>query len=265
MKLRKLLITDIIVPEVRVTARMDEDTAKAFADSVAAIGVDEPVKVYQVEDKFYLSDGLHRLQEAKKAGATTIDAIVKAGTYEDVICNNLQSGHLRGKHPVSEMIKSIAYLWKEKGYDSIKIHEKTGLTQDYIEKLQKISRLTPLILAGLDEGLIGVGQAFQFTRIADPIQQESVYHTVKQYRFKGAELEGFIDDVIKMSVPQAVVGTAIPSTEPVLVRCEYCGAEGRPGEIANPNTCAPCSMAMRQSIAMARVELESERAAQKKE
>ncbi len=264
MKLRKLAIADVIVPEVRVTARMDEDTAKAFTDSIAAIGVDEPIKVYQVEDKFYLSDGLHRLQEAKAHGETHIDAIVKPGTYEDVICNNLQSGHLRGKHPVSEMIKSIAYLWKERGYDSIKIHEKTGLTQEYIERLQKISTLTPLILAGLDEGLIGVGQAFQFTKIADPIQQESVYHTVKQYRFKGKELEGFIDDVLKLnSVPNETVQPP-KLLVPVLVHCEYCGAEGRPGEIANPNTCAPCSMAMRQSIAMARAELEREAVAQKK-
>ncbi len=264
MKLRKLAIADIIIPEVRVTARMDEDTARAFADSVAAIGVDEPVKVYQVEDKFYLSDGLHRLLEAKKAGETHIWANVRPGTYEDVICNNLQSGHLRGKHPVSEMIRSIAYLWKEKGYDSIKIHEKTGLTQEYIERLQKISTLTPLILAGLDEGLIGVGQAFQFTRIADPVTQESAFHTVKQYRFKGKELEAWIDDVLKMSVPQATVGAAIPAAVPVMVKCEYCGAAGRPGEIANPNTCAACSMSMRQSIAMARAELEQEELTRKK-
>ncbi len=264
MKLRKLLITDIIVPEVRVTARMDEDTAQAFHDSVAAIGVDEPVKVYQVEDKFYLSDGLHRILEAKRAGATTIDAIVKVGTYEDVICNNLQSGHLRGKHPVSEMIKSIAYLWKEKGYDSIAIHKKTGLTQDYIEKLQKLSTLTPLILAGLDEGRPNVGQAFQLLRFTDPVQQESVYHTIRQYGFKGRELEAWIDDVIKISAAPNETVQQPQLLVPVLVHCEYCGAEGRPGEIANPNTCAACSLAMRQSIAMARVELEREEAARKK-
>ncbi len=285
MKLRRIKISEITVPEIRVTARMDDETAAQFAESVKAIGVDEPIKVYEVDvaegvaiasvdggapqpvltsrKRFYLSDGLHRLNQVKAAGEEYIDAIVKPGTYEDVICNNLQSGHLKGKHPVSEMIKSVTYLWKEKGYDSIKIHEKTGLTQDYVEKLQKLSTLTPLILGGLDEGLVNVGQAFELTRLADPIQQESVYHTVKQYRFKGKELEGFIDDVLKLQTPPPPVRGPAPPTGPILVKCEYCGAEGRPGEIANPNTCAACSLAMRQSIAMARAELEAEAKAKK--
>ncbi len=264
MKLRRVKIDDIKIPEVRVTARMDEETAEQFKESIKTVGIDEPPKVYDVEGVYYLSDGLHRLLEARQAGMTHIDVIVREGTYEDVICNNLQSGHLRGKHPVSEMIKSVAYLWKEKGYDSIKIHEKTGLTQDYIEKLQKLSQLTPLILQGLDDGLIGVGQAFALTRITDPVTQESVYHTIKQYRFRGKELEGFIDDVLKLQTPAPAPSGLIPENKPVLVHCEYCGAEGRPGEIANPNTCAACSLAMRQSIAIARAELKAEAEAKAK-
>lgn len=258
MKLRKVKVADIKVPEVRVTARMDEETAAQFKESIKTVGIDEPPKVYDVDGVFYLSDGLHRLNEAKAAGMTWIEVYVREGTYEDVVCNNLQSGHLRGKHPVSEMIRSVAYLWQEKSYDSIKIHEKTGLSQDYVEKLQKLSRLTSLILAGLDEGLINVGQAFALTRIADPVTQESVYHTVKQYRFKGKELDGFIDDVLKIESAKAQSTTVTAAAVPAMLKCEYCGAEGRPGEIATPNTCAACSLAMRQSVAIARAEIEAE-------
>ncbi len=263
MKLRRVDPSKIRIPETRVTARMDEETTEAFRASVETVGIDEPIKCYEVDGELWLSDGKHRLAEALRLKMPLVDITVRPGTMVDVLCNNLMSGHLRGKHPVTEMVKSIGELYTVHKVGIDEIVKRTGLTQAYVEKLIKLSQLTPLILAGLDEGLIGVGQASALTRIADPVTQESVYHTVKQYRFRGKELDGFIDDVLKQQSAQLPAPGLAVVAAPVLVRCEYCGAEGRPGEIANPNTCAACSLAMRQSIAMARVELEREAAAQK--
>ena len=263
MKLRRVDPTKIHVPETRVTARMDEETTEAFRTSVETLGIDEPIKVFAVEGELWLSDGLHRLKEALRLKMPLVDVTVRPGTMIDVLCNNLMSGHLRGKHPVTEMVKAIGELYTIHKIGIEEIVKRTGLTQAYVERLIKISTLTPLILAGLDEGLIGVGQASALTRIADPVTQESVYHTVKQYRFRGKELDGFITDVLANQAGPVVITGPIPPAPPVLVRCEYCGAQGRPGEIANPNTCAACSLSMRQSIAMARVELAAEAAAKK--
>jgi len=264
MKLRRLKIEDIIVPPVRVTARMDEETAQQFKESVKELGIDEPVKCFDVDGKFYLSDGLHRLQEAKARGDTYIDATVRPGTMVDVIANNLMSGHLRGKHPISEMIRSIRLLYTDHHVGIEEIVKKTGMTQDYVERLIKISQLTPLILQGLDEGLIGVGQAGALTRIKDPVTQESIYHNVKIYRWKLAELNTFIDDVLAVQSQPATTQIEVQTVTPVLVKCVYCGAEGKPGFIANPNTCPACSQSMFQSMALARQELAAEAAAKTK-
>ncbi len=264
MKLKRVKIEEIRVPEVRVTARMDEETTTQFTASVQAVGIDEPPKVYEVDGVFYLSDGLHRLNAAKALGETYIEVIVRPGTMVDVIANNLMSGHLRGKHPVSEMVRSIRILYVDHHIGIEELVKKTGLTQDYVEKLIKISTLTPLILAGLDEGLIGVGQASELTRITDPVIQESVYHNLKLYRWRGKELHDFVDDVIKIQDQPVVITSPAVEAKPVLVKCIYCGAEGKPGEIANPNTCPACSQAMFQSIALARAELEAELAAKNK-
>ena len=264
MKLRRVRIEDIKVPEVRVTARMDEETAEQFRKSVETVGIDEPPKCYEVDGALYLSDGLHRLQEAKKLGQTHIEVYVRVGTMEDVLCNNLMSGHLRGAHPVSEMLRSIAYLWKTSGFDSVKIADKTGLTRDYVEKLQRLSELTPLIQESLEERWLGVGRAFCLTKIKDPVLQESVFHQLKMGRWPVADVAAYVDDVLGLvSQQQAVTQAASPAT-PVTIRCFYCGAEGEPGKITNPNTCPGCQLAMLQSIAMARAELEAEAKAKTK-
>ncbi len=263
MKLRKVDPNDIKVPEVRVTARMDEDTQRQFEESVKTIGIDEPIKCYEVDGELILSDGLHRLQEALANKMKTIEVYVRPGSMEDVLCNNLQSGHLRGKHPVSEMVKSIEVLWKEYGFDSDKIVAKTGLTRDYVEDLMLISELTPLCRAALDEGLIKVGHARALTRIKDPVAQEMYLQQSQIYRWTVKQLDSYIDEYLKALEPQAAAEQPQQAREPVKVKCAYCGAEGLPGEIANPNTCQECSGIMLASMVQARREAAAEAEAAK--
>ncbi|MBA7648701.1 hypothetical protein ES703_56489 [subsurface metagenome] len=121
-----------------------------------------------MEGELVLCDGLHRLVEAKDNGSEYIMAAVLTGDMADVLTKNIFLDHLRGKTPPSEMVTVIEVLWKELDLDSEKIAERTGLTRDYVEKLQKLSKLTPLIRGALDEGRIGVGHASALTKIQDP-------------------------------------------------------------------------------------------------
>lgn len=258
MDLRRVKINDIKVPEQRVTARMDDDTAEQFRQSVESVGIDEPPKCFEVAGVIYLSDGLHRLMEARRLGMSEMDILVRQGTMEDLMCNNLMSGHLRGTHPVSEMTKQIAYLWKVSGFDSIKIHQKTGLSQEYIEKLQRLSELTPLILESIDEKWLGVGRAFCLTKIKDPVLQESVFHQLKIGKWAVADVAKYVDDVLGLVANPPVPSLGADTGAPATVKCFYCGVDGLPGHITNPNTCPACQLTMLQSMALARQELAAE-------
>ncbi len=255
MKLRRVDPSKIRIPETRVTARMDDETTEAFRASVETVGIDEPIKCFDVDGELWLSDGKHRLAEALRLKMPLVDITVRPGTMIDVLCNNLMSGHLRGKHPVTEMVRAIGELYTIHKVGIEDIVKRTGLTQAYVEKLIKLSTLTPLILAGLDEGLIGVGQADQLLRLADPVAQESAYHVIKgKKECKGEWLRTFIGDMLSIATGAPPAPSA-PSA-PVLVQCAYCGQPGKPSlDISNPNTCAGCMTAMHQSMAMARAEL----------
>lgn len=254
MQLQKFNPRDIMVPEVRVTSRFDPETWEQFKLSMGA----DPGAVFiiciMVDNKPTLVDGMHRLEEALTNNWPTIDVALVPGDMIDVLTLNLKLDHLRGKHPVTEMVQVIGALTKEYGLDSEKIAEKTGLSRDYIEKLQSISQLTPLILAALDAERIKVGHAYELTRIKDPVTQETVFYQQQTYQWNIKELSTYITDLLHYT-PPGPPGSA--PTKPVIkIKCAYCGDEhvAGDGQVANPNTCQSCAGILFAAHAQARAE-----------
>ncbi len=262
MKLRRVDPRKIKVPEVRVTARFDEVTLEQFRASMKEIGQVAPIICCQIDGEYVLVDGLHRLQEAITLNTSTIDVAVTDGDMVDVLTKNIFLDHLRGKTPVSEMVRIIAVLWKEYQLDSEKIAAKTGMTRDYVEKLQMISTLTPMCREALDQERIKVGHAAALTKLTDPIQQEMVLGQQLLYNWPVRELEGHIRDILAI---EAVQGTTTPvATQqlPPKLRCHFCGEERELGQLANPNICTSCAGVLLASFAQARREAETSPPAQ---
>ena len=225
MKLRNVDPHSIKVPEVRVTAQFDEELYQQFKDSIAKVGSVAPPICYEVEKELVLCDGLHRLQEAINNGESTISVVVIPGDMVDVLTKNIFLDHLRGKTPVSQMVTVIKTLHQEYNLDSDQIKEKTGLTRDYIEKLVRISEASPVVLDALDRGVIGVGHAFELSRLPYPIQQEEILARHQVWRFTVKELHDQIDAVlrerenIKQAPPPTTKGEPPP---PPQYACEGC-------------------------------------------
>ena len=262
MKLRSVKIDDVKVPETRVTARFDPELWEQFQASMKETGQVAPIILYEVEGELVLCDGLHRLVEAKNNGSEYIQAVIIPGDMADVLTKNIFLDHLRGKTPPSEMVNVIEVLWKELHLDSEKIAARTGLTRDYVENLQKISQLTPLIREALDEGRIGVGHASALTKIKDPARQEMVYHQWALYRWPIKELEAYIrsvEELVEVPPPGPPEQVERP---PIKLRCKFCGGEFDPAQVSNPTTCVVCSGIMFQAIAAARQETTEEKTPQ---
>lgn len=225
MKLRKVDPHTIKVPEVRVTAQFDEDLYQQFKQSIAALGSITPPICYEVEGELVLCDGLHRLQEAIASGKPTVDVVVIPGDMLDVLTKNIFLDHLRGKTPVSQMVKVIKTLYQEYNLDPDQIKEKTGLSRDYIEKLIRISEASPVVQDALDQGTIGIGHAFELSRLPYPVQQEEVIAKHQVWRFTVKELHEQIDAVLK---ELELLKEAPPSSppgeprKPAEYRCEGC-------------------------------------------
>lgn len=233
----------IKVPAVRVTARFDEETRQILRDSIKEVGIIAPVIVQDIEGELVLVDGLHRLEDSIVKGDSTIDVVVLDGDMADLLCRNLFLDHARGKTPVSDMVKVINALYVEYNLDPDKIKAKTGLTRDYIEKLIKISQASPVVQLALDEGIIGVGHAFELSRLPYAIQQEELIAKHQIYRFKVSDLHEFVDNVLKEmgALKEAAPAAGQPATRPPAVyHCEGCKEEVEPRYLRPVMVCPDC-------------------------
>lgn len=215
----------IKVPEIRVRAQFDDELFKEFRESIKAVGQIAPIICYQVGEELVLCDGEHRLQEAITAGQEAVDVVVIPGDEVDVLTKNIFLDHLRGKTPVSDMVKVIRALAQDYGLDSEQISAKTGLTRDYIEKLQKIGEASPVVQQALDEGWIGVGIAFEISRLPYAIQQEEIIAKQRVYGFKVADLRELVTSTLReMDLLKTQPPTEQPPgvTHKVEYHCEGC-------------------------------------------
>jgi len=233
----------IVVPETRVTAQFDEELYEQFKTSLKEVGQMAPPIVYKVGDDLVLSDGLHRVQEAIENGVAAIDVAVLEGTMIDVLTTNVFVDHLRGKTPVSQMVKVIKTLSTEFNLDVEQIQEKTGLTRNYIEKLILISGASLVVQDALDQGIIGVGHAFQLSRLPFAIQQEELIAKHQVYRLSVKELEGFISSVLRemegMAEAPAEAAPGEPRPAPGY-HCEGCKEEIEPRFLRPVMLCPNC-------------------------
>lgn len=243
MRLRKVKPSTIKIPPVRVTAKFDEETRQLLRDSIKEVGIIAPIICQEINGELWLVDGLHRLEDSLALGDSPIDIAILDGDMADLLCRNLFLDHARGKTPVSEMVKVIGVLYSEHKLDPDKIKEKTGLTREYIEKLIQISTAGKGVQDALDQGVIGVGHAYELSRLPYAIQQQELIDKHQIYRFKVADLHQFVDQVlaeteaIKQAPPPAAAGANRP---PPVYLCEGCKDPVEPKYLRPVMVCPNC-------------------------
>lgn len=243
VKLKKIPLNLVEVPETRVTAVYDEETQKLLKESLAAAGTLNPIIVVAAGEKFLIVDGLHRLQEARERGETAMDAVIYEGEAKDALLMNLVLNKVRGKTKASEMVSVLGSLAQDYLLSIEDIEAKTGLSRDYIEKLLKISQASQSVQEALDQEIIGVGIAYELSRLPYAIQQDEVIAKHQIYRYQVKEVKELVDATLEemRKLKEETPGEAPPV--PVVTRkyiCEGCQQEVQPRYLRPVMVCPDC-------------------------
>jgi len=93
--MQNLPLKDIIRdPNLQIRESLDKDRVDYFATEV--LHNLPPVIVYQVDGRYYLSDGFHRYAAYKSKGRTEIPCEIRKGTMVDALANAIQSNSAHG-------------------------------------------------------------------------------------------------------------------------------------------------------------------------
>ena len=240
MKVVNIPLSSIQVPEVRISARYDEELASNLASSLRDVGQLEPIIVVQNGEGYILVDGLHRTYEAKQRGDKTIPAVIHPGNLTQALLLNLATSHNKGKIHPGDVLKVIAALVKDQGLDSDAIAHATGMSREQVERYWRLSESSPLVQHAVSEGNCSLGAAAEIARLPSLEQQEELLAQQVLFRHPVAMVKATVDQVLAiMSEPPTERPIQVSQPAP-LPSCQGCQQEVHPGQLRSALLCPHC-------------------------
>lgn len=168
---------DKIITGKQVREHVDEESLGGLTQSMRENGLHEPIHVLSLDgERYSLLTGHRRLRAARKAGWTTIAAIVEKGALSksDILVRQLTENLQREDLTPLEKAKAIDALMKEAGWNASQTAAKLGFANGTITKLLSVLSLSAAIQERIQKGEIPATAAYDLARVANPAEQEQL-------------------------------------------------------------------------------------------
>lgn len=231
-------VDKILVPEDRVTSVLDEELLQELEASIKEKGILQPLLIGEVDGKYILIDGLHRLMIAKKLNMKTVPCIVKKMSEEELIITNLIVNRQRGKSNPADEARIVKLLIDDYKYSFNAAAEKLNISRSTIEKYYQIAKnATQKLLEALKYEQISVGCAYYLSMIDDKQKQDEVVeHAIKwQYtvdQCKAAALSATVPEYIPEPGGWAI-DTTTGQPMRVKIKTALCNIDEDPAYVVN--------------------------------
>jgi ParB family chromosome partitioning protein len=182
----------------------DDEKLEELSDSIKANGVVQPIMVRpgDQEGRYILVLGERRLLASKKAGKTTIPALVRRVSLQQAaemtIIENLQREDLSAL----EQAEAFRVLSKEFSLTQAQIGERVGLSRESVSNYMRLLKLPLLVMEQLAHKQIGFSEAKELLKLEDPelIQKTADYIVAKHMTLDQVEtlimrMTGLLDPV----------------------------------------------------------------------
>lgn len=224
-----LVDTSLInVPKERVTSVWTPEQEEEFEKSVKAKGILEPVQLLRIEGALWLTDGLHRILIAEKLNLSKIPAIIKEGSLEDLLIENLIRNRQRGKSNPAQEADVLDYLVRIRGFPLENAAKQIGLSEDWAKKLLKIATLPDEIKDYLKRGEIPVTGAFYIADLGSASDQISVARDAAKWGYSAYQIKARVTQKLNPDfTPDEGETTFTTNGKPtkIPIRCAFCGGE----------------------------------------
>jgi len=171
----------------------DDDKLEELADSIKTSGVVQPILVRpsdEDEDRYILVMGERRLHASKKAGKTTIPAMVRKlspqQAAEMTIIENLQREDLS---PL-EQAQAFKVLSQEFAMTQAQIAERVGLSRESVSNYMRLLKLPREVMEMLAEKRISFAKAKELLKLEgnDRIAEAALYAVEKGMNIEQIEM-----------------------------------------------------------------------------
>lgn len=228
----QISVDEIMVPEERVTSVLDDEILAELEESIKQHGILQPLQVAEVDGKYILIDGLHRLQIAKKLGMKTVPCIVKKMTEDQLLITNLIVNRQRGRSNPAHEALVLKKLLDEYGYDINRAAELLGMSTSTADKYYRIaSNCSNEVLDALGSGEVSVGCAYWLSFIEDRNKQNELLEYIRFYKYTVEQCKSAVLTLLRPEEPTPYIITPTGEPKPRPIPVYPCGREVDPSKV----------------------------------
>ena len=180
----------------------DPVALQELADSIAEIGIIQPVTLRQMgDDTYQIIAGERRFRAAQQAGLHTIPAYIRTADDENVmemaLIENIQREDLNSV----EIALAYQHLIEQYGLTQERLSERVGKKRTTIANYLRLLKLPAPIQIGIQNKQIDMGHARALLTLDDPKLQVKVYEEILTHGYSVRKVE----EIVKaLSVGEAV-------------------------------------------------------------
>lgn len=186
---------DKIISGKQVRERFDEESLTGLTQSMRESGQQEPIHVLPLDgDRYSLLTGGRRLRAARKAGWTSVSAIVEDGDLSkgEILVRQIIENAQREDLSPLEKAKAIDLLMKETGWNATQTAAKLGLANGTITKLLALLSLPDGVQQRIRDGELPATAAYKLTHVKDSAEQDQLASRVANGDLTRDQLSGAI-------------------------------------------------------------------------
>ena len=175
----KIKLNTIQVNPFQPRTHFNEEALKELALSIKELGVIQPITVRKLGyDKYQLISGERRFRASKLAGLNTIPAYIRVANDQEILEMALVENIQRKNLDALEIALSYQLLIDECQLTQEKLSQRVGKKRSTVTNYLRLLKLNPIIQAGIQDEMIGIGHAKTLLNIEDENQQLQLYKNI---------------------------------------------------------------------------------------
>jgi ParB family chromosome partitioning protein len=174
--LTEISVADIVPNPNQPRVHFDEETLGELADSIAQVGLLQPILVRRIDDGYQLIAGERRWRAARRAGLTTVPAVVRVSddtsAVEEALIENLH------REDLTALEEAAAYLQLIEDFDLTHddVARRIGKSRSSVTNTLRLLGLPPEVQRLLADGKLSAGHARALLGTPDRALQERLAH-----------------------------------------------------------------------------------------
>lgn len=174
----------------------NEEALKELADSIAEVGIIQPITLRQTEDDAYqIIAGERRFRASKMAGLTTIPAYVRTADDENVmemaLIENIQREDLNSM----EIALAYQHLLEQYSLTQEQLSDRVGKNRATIANYLRLLKLPAEIQMGIKNRQIEMAHARALVSLGDPKLQVTLYREIVDKGYSVRTVEEMVKSI----------------------------------------------------------------------